>query len=154
MNFSSPQFGKSVWFACFFMLFPEMILVLNTDTSVFLAYWYLFSILQIECWYWYFSIWKSSLILNIRIFILYWSALIIIASTISHWLHLWSLGPNKIQGVDILHNRYILTDEFYANYVFIEIYFNCSKYPKVMNCFVFKVIFLCQKSAESVYFLI
>ena len=57
--------------------FPERILILNTDTSVFLAYWYwyLFSILQIEYWYWYFSIWKSYWILNTSIFILYWSGL-------------------------------------------------------------------------------
>ena len=42
---------------------PERILILNTDTSVFFAYWCLFSILQIEYWYWYFSIWKSYWIL-------------------------------------------------------------------------------------------
>ena len=61
----------------FSLLFPERILILNTDTSVFLAYWYwyLFSILQIEYWYWYFSIWQSYWILNTSIFILYWSGL-------------------------------------------------------------------------------
>ena len=63
----------------FSRFFPERILILNTDTSVFLAYWYwyLFSILQIEYWYWYFSIWKSYWILNTSIFILYWSGLCI-----------------------------------------------------------------------------
>ena len=62
--------------------FPERILILNTDTSVFLAYWYwywyFFSILQIEYWYWYFSIWKSYWILNTSIFILYWSGLLVL----------------------------------------------------------------------------
>ena len=47
-----------------------------TDTSVFYNYWYLFSILQIEYWYYqYFSTWKSYWILNTSIFILYWSGL-------------------------------------------------------------------------------
>ena len=61
----------------------------DTDTSVFLAYWYryLFSIFQIQYCYWYFSISKSYWILNTSTFILYWSGL---------WLLLfrrWSLHP-------------------------------------------------------------
>ena len=61
----------------FHTFFPERILILNTETSVFSAYWYwyLSSILQIEYWYWYFSIWKSYWILNTSILILYWSGL-------------------------------------------------------------------------------
>ena len=40
-------FFKSAWFACFF---SARILILNTDTSVFSAYWYSFSTFQIEYW--------------------------------------------------------------------------------------------------------
>ena len=67
----SNLFGLLVFLRCF----PKRILILNTDTSVFSAYWYLFSILQIVYWHWYFSIWKSYWILNTSIFILYWSGL-------------------------------------------------------------------------------
>ena len=70
--------------------FSERILILNTDTSVFSAYWYwyLVSILQIEYWYWYFSIWKSYWILNTSIFILYWSGLWVV-------LLCTTIRPNK-----------------------------------------------------------
>ena len=64
INFASYSNPNSI--LCFYtILFPEKILILNTDTSVFFRnwYWYCFSILQIEYWYWYFSILKAYWIL-------------------------------------------------------------------------------------------
>ena len=65
------HFSNLLCLQVFSYVFPESILILNTDTSVFSTYWYwyLISILQIEYWYRYFSIWKSYWILNTSIFI-------------------------------------------------------------------------------------
>ena len=48
---------------------------------------------------------------------------------------------------------YMLTDKLYTNYFFIEIDLDWLEHRKGGEFFVFKVIFLHQKSAEFVYFL-
>ena len=49
---------------------------------------------------------------------------------------------------------YMLTDKLYTNYFFIKIDLDWLKHLKGVYFFVFKVIFLCQKSAKFVYFFI
>ena len=63
------------------------------------------------------------------------------------WLQLWSLGPKKLQGVDIW-----LTDKLYANYFFIGIEFNWLEHTKVANFWFSKSFFFVKNQPNSSQF--